>query len=141
VKADSARTAVLQTPSAGAGSVSTKPTSTASTASAADATSSSSVSTADAAAVAAIAAPVTAPVAATDDPAAYVSPCGCWKGRTVESFAWTDLSPEARDMYIDIKYTHDFKVRDRTYMTNKKKVSTLMALFFLLSLSVVISRS
>jgi hypothetical protein len=35
---------------------------------------------------------------------------------------WTDLSPEARDMYIDIKYTHDFKVRDRTYMTNKKKV-------------------
>jgi hypothetical protein len=131
VKADSARTAILQTPSAGAGSVSTKPTSTASTASAADATTTGSNSTADAAAVTAITAPVTAtaPVAATDDPAAYVSPCGCWKGRTVESFMWTDLSPEARDMYIDIKYTHDFKVRDRTYMTNKKKVRSLMALF------------
>jgi hypothetical protein len=56
------------------------------------------------------------------DPAQYVSPCGCWKGRTVESFRWLDLTTEAKDMYIDIKYTHDFKVRGGTYLSNKKKV-------------------
>lgn len=61
-------------------------------------------------------------VVENSDPAAYVSPCGSWKGRTVESFQWLDLSPQAKDMYIDIKYTHDFKVRGPTYMSDKKKV-------------------
>ena len=56
------------------------------------------------------------------DPAAYVSPCGSWKGRSVESFQWLDLTPQAKDMYIDIKYTHDFKVRGPNYMGDKKKV-------------------
>lgn len=52
----------------------------------------------------------------------YISPCGSYKGNTIETFQWIDLEPKARDMYIDIKYTHDFKLRSGTYLSDKKKV-------------------
>lgn len=52
----------------------------------------------------------------------YISPCGSYKGNTIETFQWIDLEPKARDMYIDIKYTHDFKLRSATYLSDKKKV-------------------
>jgi len=52
----------------------------------------------------------------------YISPCGCWKGNSVETFQWLDMDQKARDMFIDIKYSHDFKVRGPTYLTDKKKV-------------------
>ena len=30
----------------------------------------------------------------------YISPCGCWKGNSVETFQWLDMDQKARDMYI-----------------------------------------
>jgi hypothetical protein len=59
---------------------------------------------------------------ATEDNESLVSPNGKWRGDTVETFEWLDLSPEAKDMYIDIKCTHDFKVRGLEYMDDKEKV-------------------
>lgn len=60
----------------------------------------------------------------------FVSPCGCWKGNSVESFQWLDIDKKARDMYIDIKYSHDFKVRGGSYMADKKKVTSVCTLLF-----------
>lgn len=64
------------------------------------------------------------PSSANLNDSSYVSPCGCWKGNSVDSFQWLDIDKKAKDMYIDIKYTHDFKIRGPTYMSDKKKVRT-----------------
>lgn len=29
----------------------------------------------------------------------YVSPCGCWKGNSVDTFEWLDLNEKAKDMF------------------------------------------
>lgn len=31
---------------------------------------------------------------------AYVSPCGSWRGNSVDTFEWLDLDEKARDMFI-----------------------------------------
>ena len=46
-----------------------------------------------------------------------------YSGNSVDTFKWLDLSQEARDMYIDIQYTHNYKVRGETYLSDNTKVS------------------
>jgi hypothetical protein len=46
-----------------------------------------------------------------------------YKGVTVETFEFLDLSEALRGMVSDSRYTHGFKVRGLTYMDDKKKVS------------------
>jgi hypothetical protein len=42
--------------------------------------------------------------------------------KVFEDFQFTDLSPAARDIYIDRRYTHNFQVRGPLYKSDGKKV-------------------
>ena len=54
--------------------------------------------------------------------AAVVSADGMSKGCRISNFIFLDQSSAARRLYHDCSYSHSFKVRGLTYLTDKKKV-------------------
>ena len=62
--------------------------------------------------------------------AAVVSADGMSKGCRISNFIFLDQSSAARRLYHDCSYSHSFKVRGLTYLTDKKKVLCFLISYF-----------
>lgn len=51
----------------------------------------------------------------------YVSPCGCWKGNSVDTFEWLDLNEKAKDMFYGKFSTRLFSDEQRVLTTSSRK--------------------
>lgn len=60
-----------------------------------------------------------------ENDAEVLSADGMSKGCRISNFIFLDQSPAARRLYHDCSYSHSFKVRGLTYLTDKKKVQAL----------------
>eukprot|EP01035_Chromulina_nebulosa_P025616 gene25616-33451_t len=69
-----------------------------------------------------------------ENDAEVLSADGMSKGCRIHNFIFLDQSPAARSLYHDCSYSHSFKVRGLSYLTDKKKIDAgpaVMKLMFM----------